>query len=123
MNIKATAITSENVLNFLHVAFRDIALSFYQTHILTNIDGRSKEWALDEIGHRFIDRATTSHIYEKHFQCEVLDIQSPSRCHGIIGLGRVATICVQVTGVADAAQSDISHRYAFTRSYHTTVFG
>jgi hypothetical protein len=62
MNIKATAITSENVLDFLHVAFRDIALSFYQTNMLTNIDCKSMEWALDELVHRFIDRATTSHI-------------------------------------------------------------
>jgi hypothetical protein len=43
MNIKAASITSKDVLDVRHVASKDIALSFYQTDILTNLDGESME--------------------------------------------------------------------------------
>jgi hypothetical protein len=70
MNVKAAAIMDEEVLDVLHVAFKGIALSFYQTDILTNLDGKAMEWALDESAHRFVDRTTTSRIYEMFFSAK-----------------------------------------------------
>jgi hypothetical protein len=43
MNVKAAAITDTEVLDVLHVAFKDIPLSFYQTDILVHRDGKSTD--------------------------------------------------------------------------------
>jgi hypothetical protein len=81
------------------------------------------EWALDELAHRFVDRATTSRIYEMFFSAKFSTFRAEADVMESPELDALQRFCVQVTGVADAAQSDISHRYAFMRSYHTTVFG
>jgi hypothetical protein len=70
MDVKAAAITDTEVLDVLHVAFKDIPLSFYQADILVHRDGKSTECALDQLAHSFVDRAITSRVDEMFFSAK-----------------------------------------------------